>query len=152
LSTAVQYDLVALLEASGARSRGPRRYDCPECGSRRTVAVDEGRGLFHCHHAGCSFSGSIGTLRKRLGLGRGWLSRREYIRLRREREQVSEAAVRLYAAVKARWGELIDRLHGLNRLGVQAHDAGATEATIGALAVVYAERPRILAELLILVG
>jgi len=150
MDAAVRHDIGTLLAEAGARPAGPRRYDCPECGSRRTVSVDEGRGLFHCHHAGCGFSGGVGTLRKRLGLRREWLPRAEYVRQRKERERVHDAAQRLARAVHARRVELLDSLSHVNRLEALIHDAGPSEASWEVLALVYAERSGIVAELAVL--
>lgn len=149
-ATAAQPSITELLEMEGARPAGARRFNCPDCGGRRTVAVDDGRGLFHCHHAGCDFRGGIGTLRKRLGLRREWLPRVEYFRQQRERERAHEAVRRLVAAVHARCMELLGSLHGLNRLEALAHDAGASEARWEILGHVYCKRSRLLAKLTIL--
>ncbi len=150
MATVVQPALVELLKMSGARTRG-RRADCPDCGSKRTVSVDESKDVFFCHHAGCGFHGGIATLRRRLGIERQWLPRGEYIRLQRGRERADRLALDLYERVKARRFKLLDELHSLNRLELLAHDAGPNNPeSWGALARVYAERPGLLAELLIL--
>jgi hypothetical protein len=106
--------------------------------------------LFHCHHAGCDFHGSTGTLARKLGLTRQ-LSGAEYRELRQNRERADHAARALYERVKARRFELLEEWRGLGRLEVEAHTAGANHpATWGGLALVYRERPAILAELTIL--
>jgi hypothetical protein len=74
----------------------------------------------------------------------------EYRELWENRERADRAALGLYERVKARRTELLDWLHGLNRLEALAHDAGPTEASWEALALVFAERPVLLAELAVL--
>jgi hypothetical protein len=106
-------EIRALLGMVGARPCGPRRYNCPDCGSLRTVSVDEARGLFHCHHAGCGFSGDVATLRRRLGLRREWLPRDQYLRLKREQAQAQAAAERLALAVHRRRMEVVELLEAL---------------------------------------
>jgi hypothetical protein len=139
-------NLPALLEQAGARPRGGR-YDCPDCGGRRTVAADESKGLFNCHHAGCGFKGGIGTLRKRCGLRREWLPAAEY----RKRKTAVRAAPDLYECVRLRRFELLDQLHGWNELENKARNAGPDhQATWGALALVFKQRPLIVAELAVL--
>lgn len=142
--------LTDLLTRTGAKIRGHGRADCPQCGRLRAVSYDESKGVYHCHGAGCTFSGGIAALRRQLGLQREWLPHAEYLRQKRERERVREAAERLAAAVHARRMELLDWLHGLNRLEALAHNAGASEQSWEILAEVYSKRPGILAELLIL--
>jgi hypothetical protein len=93
----------------------------------------------------------VGTLRKRLGLRREPLPRHEYIRQQRERERADQAARALHERIKARRLGLLDELHALSRLELQAHDAGPEHpATWDALAMVCAARPGVLAELAIL--
>jgi hypothetical protein len=150
ITPAIQSGIAELLEMAGARPRGARRSDCPECGGRRTVAVDEERGLFCCHYVPCAFSGGIATLRERLGLRREWLPRADYLRVRREREQIREAARRLCHAVHFRRMELLDLIHSLNRLEALAHDAGPSDATWESLALAYRGRAPLMAELLVL--
>ena len=147
MTTAAQCEIGSLLEMAGARPAGPRRYHCPDCGGRRTVAADESKGVFNCHHAGCGFRGGIGTLRKRLGLRRERLPPAEYRELCQRRDRAHEAGQRLYAAVHSRRMELLECLELLADLERTARDAGPAEAAWDALAVVYRERPCVLAEL-----
>jgi len=143
LSAATQHDLSELLTLAGSRIHG-RRADCPDCSGKRTVSIDEGRGLFYCHHIGCGFSGGVGTLRKRLGIAREWIPRSEYLRQRQTQQRASEAAERLFYAVKARRLELQERLRELGRVELLAHEQGSDDpAAWDALAVVYAEQPMI---------
>lgn len=88
----IQYDLPDLLQKAGALPprHGRGKWTCPECG-RNDLSVSEDKQVFHCFHAGCSFSGGIGSLRMRLGTLRQWLHRDEYLHLRREREAANEA-------------------------------------------------------------
>ena len=149
--TAAQPGIAELLAMTGARPAGVRRFDCPQCGGRRTIAVDEGRGLFCCHHAGCTFAGNAGTLRRRLGMQRGWLPRAEYLRQKREQERTHTAAERLAAAVHVRRMNLVKALADLAEIERLAHRVGAdTDAVWEALEAVYRERPTILTELAIL--
>lgn len=151
MSTAIQPVISPLLAQVGARPAGPHRASCPDCGGRRTVNVDEAKGVFYCHRAGCGFHGNIGTLRKRLGIGREWLPRAEYIRQQKTRERVHTAAERLAARVHDRRKELLCALHELNHLEALAHKAGPGHpATWGALRLVYGQRPKILVGLAIL--
>jgi hypothetical protein len=144
-----QFDLLILLKMSGARIRGSRRADCPECKRFRSVSFNDR--AFCCHGLDCQFKGVSRTLSRRLGIQREWLPRHEYIRQRLDRERAEHAAATLYAAVRARWLMLIDRLHELNKLELRAHADGATQGkTWDALGVVYSERPMVLAELAIL--
>jgi hypothetical protein len=114
------------------------------------VSFDESRGVYHCHGAGCDFSGGALGLARELGLARQ-LSGAEYRELRKNQERAHMAARALYDRVKAGRFELLDRLHTLNRLEVRAHDAGLDNPqSWDALAKVYAERPGLLAELTIL--
>lgn len=139
-----------LLEQIGARPAGLRRRDCPDCGGKRTVAVDEERALFYCHHAGCNFHGGVGALRKRLGLRREWLPRSEYLRQQRERERTHEAARRLEGAVRSRRRKLLDSLRELDELATLAPDAAPTEVVWARLSSTYRQRSTVLAELAIL--
>jgi hypothetical protein len=71
--------------------------------------------------------------------------------LGRRRELADRAARTLYDRIRARRFELLDELHGLNRLELRALEAGPDHpATWDALALVYRERPGVLAELAIL--
>jgi len=144
----VEHSMAELLEMNGAPIRGRNRADCPECTRLRSVSFNET--AFCCHGIDCEFHGGIGTLRKRLGIAREWLPKPEYIRRCRQRDQAHEAAERLCHLAKTRRFELYDELRTLNRIGAGAHHAGPTEAPWGALERVYAERPRLLAELTIL--
>jgi hypothetical protein len=140
------YGIASLLELTGARMRGHNRADCPECKRPRAVSFNET--AFCCHGIDCDFRGGGDTLRQRLGLRREWLPKAEYIRWRRERERVHDAAERLCAAVKAQRTELLEALHTLNRIEVGAHRAGPEKASVwDALTIVYRNRPSILAEL-----
>src|SRR5579862_5058818 len=67
MERATQVGTGELLQALGSRPRG-RKRDCPWCGGRGTVSVNEAKGLFCCHHAGCDFHGGIGSLRRLLNL------------------------------------------------------------------------------------
>jgi hypothetical protein len=137
-----------LLAQTGARIRGRNRADCPDCKRLRAVSFDEAKRVYHCHGAECTFSGGIATLRQRLGIRREWLSREEYIRQQRERERAQVAKERLAAAVHRRCFQLRDEVHGLTELQLKAHRSGANHpATWDALALVYSQRPRLLAEL-----
>lgn len=143
----LQPGISELLERCGARPRG-KRFDCPECGARQIVAVNEAKQVFFCHHAGCDFRGGIGTLRKRLGIRHEWLPRDEYRRQRKERGQAHEAAARLCYAVHQRRMKLLDSLHDLNRLEALAHDQGPdSERAWQGLALIYTARPKIGREL-----
>jgi hypothetical protein len=145
VNAAAQYDLPALLEMRGARSRG-KRHDCPRCGGRGTLTHAEE--VFYCHR--CQWRGNAVTLARELGLARR-LSPAEYRELRQNRERADRAARALYGRIKARRFELLDRLHMLNDLEARAHRLGPDNPeTWDALAGVYAERPGVLAELGIL--
>ncbi len=82
--TAQPFALTDLLTRAGARIRG-RRADCPKCKRQRTVSFDESRGVYHCHGAGCAFSGGAETLARELGLARQ-LGEAEYRELRQNRK------------------------------------------------------------------
>jgi len=143
----METELLDLLEKTGARVHG-RRADCPSCKRRRSVSFDASRGVFCCHGIDCDFSGSLATLRQRLGIEREWLPRGEYIRQRRKRERGREAARRLYAVVQGRRLELLDELHHLGSLELKVHRAGPDHpATWDGLALVYRERSRVESEL-----
>jgi hypothetical protein len=145
MSPTVGYDLEALLEQHGCQRRG-FRYDCVRCGGRRTINYTHE--VFICHR--CGWKGNAVTLAKDLGIYRR-LSPAEYQELRQRRQQADHAAVVLYQRIRTRRLELFDQLHALNRLEIQAHDAGPDHPlTWGALALVHGERPRVTAELAIL--
>ncbi len=145
-ATAERLALTELLTRAGARIRG-RRADCPKCKRQRTVSFDESRGVYHCHGAGCDFSGGSVKLARELGLAQH-LTAAEYRELFQRHELASRAARVLYERVKARRFERLDELHGLDRLESQAHEAGLDHpATWGALEMVYRNRPGIRAEL-----
>jgi hypothetical protein len=148
MNAAAQYGITPLLETAGARIRGRNRADCPECGRPRAVSFNES--AFCCHGIDCNFRGGIGTLRERLGLRREWLPKPEYIRQCRNRERARDAAERLYAAAKARRFELYDKLQSLAQIEIGVHKAGLTNPAWNGLALVYQQRPRLLAELTIL--
>jgi hypothetical protein len=151
MASAIQPVIWTLLAQVGSCPPGPHRASCPDCGGRRTVNVDEAKGVFYCHRAGCGFQGGIGTLRKRLGIGRELLPRAEYVRQQQTPERVHSAAEQLAASVHDRRKELLYALHELNRLEALAHKAGPGHpATWGALTLVYGQRPEILVELVIL--
>jgi hypothetical protein len=140
-------EFLNLLERTGARIHG-RRADCPECGAWHTVSIDEDRGLFCCHHAGCNFEGNLATLQRRLGIRRQWLPRSEYRRQRRQHERAKLERWRAYEANRNRRLQLLDELQELNRLEMKAHEAGPDHpATWGALALCYRQREAIEAEL-----
>ena len=148
-ATAQHFDLTDLLTRAGARIRG-RRADCPRCKRQRTVSFDESRGVYHCHGAGCDFSGGAAKLAREQGLTTR-LTGAEYGEVCQERERADRAARALYERVKARRFELLDQIHTLNRIEAGAHEAGPGHSDVwDALAVVYRERPLVLAELLIL--
>ena len=144
----VEYDMADLLTDAGCTLRGRNRADCPRCGAMRTVSYSAE--VFCCHHAGCDFRGNAFTLARELGLARR-LSPAEYRELCQERERADRAARALYERVQARRFEFLDELRGLNRVEAGAHEAGmAHPSTWDALALVYRERPKVLAELVIL--
>jgi hypothetical protein len=150
LSTALQSDIEELL-AQLTRIRSHNRADCPDCKRFRAVSFDEAKRVYHCHGAGCAFSGGIATLRQRLGIRREWLPRSGYLRQQQERERAQVAAERLAAAVNRHRMELLTILRELNRREALARDAVPDHpAAWGALALVYRERPNVLAELAIL--
>ena len=144
------FALADLLTRTGARIRGRGRADCPRCKRQRAVSFDEARAVYHCHGAGCDFSGGAGTLARELGLARR-VSRAEYREARENWERADRAARALYGRVQARRFDLLEHLRGLGRLELAAHRAGADHpATWDALALVYRESPVLLAELEIL--
>lgn len=141
LSTTLQPGIVELLEQAGANIRG-RRADCPDCSSRRTVSIDEGKQVFFCHHIGCEFHGGIGTLRKRLNI-EDERNDAEKERDRRACERAHEAAVKLYQMAHSRQLELREMLRELGRLKLRAHETGPTDHAWNVLADVYSRRPGI---------
>ena len=144
MSTAFQPGFVELLERAGAHPprHGRGKWRCGECG-HPALSVNVAKELYHCFYAGCSFSGGTGTLRNRLGIRREWIPKGEWIRQQREQGQVHDAALRLYAAAKARCLALYDELRTLNRIEAGAHRIGPSEAVWAALAMVYCDRPAI---------
>ena len=73
-----------------------------------------------------------------------------YRELRQNHERADLAARALYKHIRTRRFELLQELRGLGRLEVEAHTAGANHpATWDALALVYRERPALLAEFVI---
>jgi hypothetical protein len=148
---ATQHDIETLLAETGAHPprHGRGKWICPEC-QRPALSVNLDKQVFNCFHGGCEFHGGIGTLRKRLGVHREWLPDDEYRRLRRKRERAHDAAARLYGAIQARRNGLLDLLHCLNQLEVASHRIGPTETTWRRLALTYADRPKVLSELVIL--
>ncbi len=141
MSTAA-YNIGELLEQAGAHPRG-NRYDCPECGGVRTITHADD--VFYCHK--CQWKGNSITLAKELGVYER-LSPEEYREIRRSQEEAREAAEQLFERVKARRFELYDNLQTLARVEIGAHKAGPDQPeTWGALAVVYQQRPVVVAEL-----
>jgi len=148
-AAAGQFALADLLTRAGAHIHG-RRADCPRCKRRRTVSFDESKGVYHCHGAGCEFSGGAAKLARELGLATR-LTAAEYRELCQGRERADRAARALYERVKARRFELLDHLHSLNRFESQARELGMNDsAAWDTLERVYRERPIALAELAIL--
>lgn len=150
MSAAAQpFALTELLTRAGARIRG-RRADCPRCKRQRSVSFDESRGVYHCHGAGCDFSGGVLKLARELGLAPR-LSGTEYRAFVQNQERADRAARELYGHVKARRFELMEQLRWLGRLEVRAHEAGLNHpATWDALGMIYRDRPALLAELAII--
>jgi ribosomal protein L37AE/L43A len=140
MSTAT-YNIGELLEQAGARPRG-NRHDCPACGGVRTIAHADD--VFYCHK--CQWKGNTITLAKELGVFRR-LSPEEYRQLQQNREHADRAARALYERVRERRFELLDSLRDLNMLAAVARKAGPSEAAWDSLALVYSERPALLAEL-----
>lgn len=150
MSAVAALPIAELLTRAGARIRGRGRADCPRCKRWRTVSFDESKGVYHCHGAACDFSGGAGTLARELGLARR-LTRAEYRELCENRDLAESAARGLYRRVQTRRFELSEHLRGLDALESKAHQAGPDHpATWGALALVYQQRPGLLAELAIL--
>ena len=151
ITTTSPDSVAVLLELNGAKLRGRNRADCPDCGGCRTVAYDELKDVFYCHHSGCTFRGGKGTLRRRLGLHREWLPREEFLQRRRDRTRASTIAGKLYAAWNRQWSGRIDRLRALRNLEDRAHKLGPDNPrTWGTLGIIYETRPRTLSELLFL--
>ena len=139
-----------LLTRAGARIRGRNRADCPRCKRQRAVSFNEAKGAYHCHGAGCDFSGGPRKLARELGIARR-LSPAEYRDAREDWERADRAARTLYGRVQARRFELLEGVRSLGRLELAAHEAGADHpATWDALALVYRDSPVLLAELEIL--
>jgi hypothetical protein len=139
-----------LLTRAGAVIRSRTRADCPRCKRQRAINFDESKGVYHCHGAGCDFSGGSAKLARDLGLART-LSRQERGQLHQQYESADRAARVLYARVKARRFELLQELRWLGRIEWQADQAGMDHhGTWDALALVYRQRPGLLAELAIL--
>ena len=79
---------------------------------------------------------------------RSWLPREQYIRLRHQQKQAKEAAEKLYRLVRQRTIQLTAELRTLGRAELIAHNTGPEDATAWeALSRIYAQRPRIEAEL-----
>lgn len=139
-----------LLERAGATLRSRNRADCPRCKRQRAVSFDESRGVYHCHGAGCDFSGGAGKLARAQGLTPR-LTAAEYHELCQKREIADRAARMLYERVQTRRFELLESLHALGHLEATAHRLGPDNPeTWDALSTVHAGRPAILAELTIL--
>jgi len=136
--TTTQFDITALLEQAGARPRG-NRFDCSKCGGVRSIThTDE---CFFCHK--CHWTGNTVTLARELGI-QTRVSFTEYREIQHRREQAHQLAER----VKARMRELQDDLRSLARIESGAHEAGPDRPLVwDALALVYRQRPIILAEL-----
>jgi ribosomal protein L37AE/L43A len=148
-ATAQPFALTDLLTRAGAQIRG-RRVDCPRCKRQRTVSFDESRGVYHCHGAGCDFSGGAAKLAREQGLTTR-LTAAEYREVCQNRERADRAARLLYKRVKARRFELSGLLHTVNDMESAAHILGPDNpATWDALAQVCGKRPGLLAELAIL--
>lgn len=146
-----QHDVETLLPLAGAHPprHGRGKWLCPDC-HRPTLSVNLGKQVFNCHYAGCQFHGGIGALRKRLGIRRDWLPESEYRRLRLEHQRARDAAQRLYLAVESRRKDLLDLLRGLSQLEMACHKTGATHVAWRGLEITYTDRPKVLAELVIL--
>lgn len=142
----IQADIKELLTLAGARIQG-RRADCPDCGSRRTVSIDEARRVFYCHHAGCEFRGGVGTLERRLGIERERIPRSQYVQKLKTQQRAAEASERLAHACRARQFELLARLRALGALELAAHNAGPSEVAWEILSTIYHERPGVEQEL-----
>jgi len=147
-------DLETLLERAGAKpARYGKRWDCPSCGKSGRISVDFRRGLFHCWHVGCDFHGNALKLARHLGLVRK-LSSREARRLQSERRHAHLAAEIAYQRIKARRLELYEAHQSLGRIRDGAAEAlrrrPSDETAWSALAFVYAELPKVRAELLLL--
>lgn len=132
----LQPGIEELLEQVGARPRGGR-FDCPDCGSHRSVTINEAKQAFNCHHAGCDFHGGLGILRNRLGIEREWLPKAEYLRQREQREQAEDAATRLCLVVHDRRMELLRALDDLRAAEREIDAAGQNDEAADTLAVVY---------------
>jgi hypothetical protein len=114
------------------------------------VSFDDSRAVYHCHGAGCDFSGGAGKLASELGVARR-LSPAERRETARNTERADREARALYERVKARRFEVSEELRGLGRTELQAREAGMSDpAAWDALALVYRKRPTLLAELTIL--
>jgi len=150
LSTIAQrFTLTDLLTRAGAHIRG-RRANCPKCKRQRTVSIDETRGLYHCHGAGCDFSGGAAKLARELGLARQ-LTGAEYREFRENQERADRAARALYEQVRARRFRVSEWVRTSGWLEVWAHERGpGNSAAWDVLEMVYRDRPALLAELAIL--
>jgi ribosomal protein L37AE/L43A len=139
--------LIGLLARAGAPIRGHSRADCPKCKRSRSVSFDECKGVYHCHAAGCEFSGGALKLARELGFVER-LSPAKYRDLREHHDRAARVAQALFERIQARRFELLEELRSSSRLEQHAHEAGSDHpATWPALALVYAEQPRIEAEL-----
>lgn len=146
---AVSLAMPQLLERVGCTLRGRNRADCPWCGGRRTISFTDQ--VYFCHR--CGAKGNAFTLARELGLARR-LSLVEARALRLERERAEAAATAFLVRVRgARFG--LDALHiELLNLRDEAserlkanHDDEAAWETLG---YIYAELPRVRAELALL--
>lgn len=142
--------LTGLLARAGATIRGQTRADCPKCKHYRSLSFDKSKAVYHCHGAGCDFSGGRFKLARELGLV-ARLSPTRYREFRQHHERAERTARQLFGRIQARRFVLLEDLRSSNRLEQRAHEAGTDHpATWPALALVYAEQPRIEAELAIL--
>lgn len=146
-----QSGLAELLTRAGSQPRYGRKWDCPACGGRACLSVDEERGLFNCFHDGCSFRGNTVTLARRLGLALSRVSPVEYRRRQERERRLDERVSRILAAKSERRDTVIDTLASLYRSELSAHAEGPDNPqTWDTLATSYKERLKLEAELLIL--
>jgi hypothetical protein len=113
------------------------------------VSFDESRGAYHCHGAGCDFSGGAVGLARELGFA-PQLSAAEHQELRQAHQRADRAAQALYERVKPRRFELMEQLRSLGRVEFGAHTKPNHPLAWDALEMVYRGRPTLLAELAIL--
>lgn len=147
-----QSGLAELLTRAGAQPpRHGRKWDCPACGGKACLSVDESRGLFNCFHDGCNFKGNTATLARRLGLALPRVSPVEYRRRQERERRLDERVSRILEAKCERRNVILDTLAHLYHSEITAHTAGPNNPQAwDALATSYRERLRLEAELLIL--